>query len=128
MGISTDNSGMGLGTIHRGVYQVHTDGSGGGGGTTDASLSAHISASDPHPQYIKVSQKGAPNGVATLGADNLVPLANLPPAIAADAALAASLAAHVDPLTDPHPQYITAAKLAAALAGQRGRSYFISQI
>ena len=135
MGISTDDSGMGLSAFHRGVYQVRTgadagggSSGGGGGGTTDASLSAHISASDPHPQYIKVSQKGAPNGVAALGADGLLPLANLPPAIASDAALAASLAAHVDPLTDPHPQYITAAKLAAALAGQRGRSYFISQI
>ena len=113
MGISTDNSGMGLGTIHRGAYQVHTDGSGGGsgGGTTDASLSAHISASDPHPQYIKVSQKDAPNGVATLGEDGLLRPTQLPPVIAAG-----TLAAHVDPGGDPHPQYITAAELAAALS------------
>ena len=39
----------------------------------------------------------------------------------------AALSAHIS-ASDPHPQYITAAKLAAALAGQRGRSYFISQI
>jgi hypothetical protein len=62
------------------------------------------------------------------GDDGLVPLTRLPPDIATDAELAASLAAHVDPLTDPHRQYITAAKLAAALAGRRGRTYFISQI
>ena len=62
------------------------------------------------------------------GDDGLVPLTQLPPAIATDAELAAALAAHVDPLTDPHRQYITDGELAAALAGQRGRSYFISQI
>lgn len=98
--------------------------SGGGGGSSgDAALSAHISASDPHPQYIKVSQKGVPNGVATLGEDGLLQPAQLPPVIGA-----VTLAAHVDPSGDPHPQYITTAELAAALAGQRGRSYFISQI
>ena len=100
-------------------------GTGGGGGSSgDAALSAHISASDPHPQYITVGQKGAPNGVATLGEDGLLRPTQLPPDIAAG-----TLAAHVDPGGDPHPQYITAAKLAAALAGQlRCRSYFISQI
>lgn len=98
--------------------------SGGGGGSSgDAALSAHISASDPHRQYIKVSQKGAPNGVATLGEDGLLQPTQLPPVIAAG-----TLAAHVDPGGDPHRQYIKADDLAAALAGQRGRSYFISQI
>ena len=62
------------------------------------------------------------------GDDGLVPLTQLPPAIATDAELAAALAAHVDPLTDPHRQYVTAGELAVALAGQRSRSYFISQI
>ena len=62
------------------------------------------------------------------GDDGLVPLTRLPPAIVTDAELAAALAAHADPLTDPHRQYITASQLAVALAGQRGRSYFISQI
>lgn len=98
--------------------------SGGGGGSSgDAALSAHISASDPHRQYIKVGQKGAPNGVATLGEDGLLQPTQLPPVIAAG-----TLAAHVDPGGDPHRQYIKADDLAAALAGQRGRSYFISQI
>ena len=98
--------------------------SGGGGGSSgDAALSAHISASDPHRQYINVSQKGAPNGVATLGEDGLLQPTQLPPVIAAG-----TLAAHVDPGGDPHRQYIKADDLAAALAGQRGRSYFISQI
>lgn len=91
-------------------------------------VAAHEAKADPHAQYIKTSQRGVANGVAPLGADNLVPLANLPPAIATDAELAASLAAHVDPVTDPHPQYITAAELVAALAGRRGRTYFIAQL
>lgn len=91
-------------------------------------VAAHEAKADPHAQYIKTSQRGIANGVAPLGVDNLVPLANLPPAIATDAELAASLAAHVDPLTDPHPQYITAAELATALAGRRGHTYFIAQL
>jgi len=130
MGISTDDSGMGLSAFHRGVYQVRTGAdagggsSGGGGGSSgDAALSAHISASDPHPQYIKVSQKGAPNGVATLGENGQLLPTQLPPVIASG-----TLAAHVDPGGNPHPQYIKADDLAAALAGQRSRSYFISQI
>ena len=99
-------------------------GTGGGGGSSgDAALSAHISDSDPHRQYIKVDQKGAPNGVATLGEDGLLQPTQLPPVITAE-----TMAAHVDPSGDPHRQYITTAELAAALAGQRGRSYFISQI
>jgi phage-related tail fiber protein len=83
-------------------------------------VAAHVAAVDPHPQYMKAAQRGAANGVAPLGADNLVPLANLPPAIATDAELAASLSAHVDPLTDPHPQYMTSLEtmtvISAALA------------
>lgn len=101
-------------------------------------VAAHEAKADPHPQYqtqaegdaryIPLSQRGTANGVATLGGDGLVPLAQLPPAIATDAELAASLAAHVDPGGDPHPQYINAAELAAAFAGQRGRSYFYGQL
>ena len=99
-------------------------GTGGDGGSSgDAALSAHISDSDPHRQYIKVDQKGAPNGVATLGEDGLLQPTQLPPVITAG-----TMAAHVDPGGDPHRQYIKADDLAAALAGQRGRSYFISQI
>ena len=78
-------------------------------------MNAHLAAADPHPQYLKTAQRGAANGVAPLGADNLVPLANLPPAIATDAELAASLSAHVDPLTDPHSQYMTKAEASAAI-------------
>ena len=62
------------------------------------------------------------------GDDGLVPLTRLPPDIVTDAELAATLAAHVDPLTDPHRQYITAGEMAVALTGRRGRTYFISQI
>lgn len=113
-------------------------------------VAAHEAKADPHAQYIKAIQKGVANGVATLGGDGLVPLSQLPPAIATDAELAASLAAHVsagDPhpqyltpaegdaaiaahaaAADPHPQYINAAELAAAFAGRRARSFFIGQI
>lgn len=77
-------------------------------------VASHEIKADPHAgQYITTGQRGAANGVAPLGADNLVPLANLPPAIATDAELAASLAAHVDPAGHPHLQYITQSDLDA---------------
>ena len=76
-------------------------------------VAAHEAKADPHAQYIKTSQKGVANGVATLGGDGLVPLSQLPPAIATDAELAASLSAHVS-AGDPHPQYLTAAEGATA--------------
>lgn len=92
-------------------------------------VAAHEARADPHPgQYIKTSQRGAANGVAPLGADNLVPLANLPPAIATDAELAASLAAHVDPQAHPHQQYITADDLAAALRDGRARRHYFANL
>lgn len=69
-------------------------------------VAAHEAKPNPHPQYILATQKGVANGVATLGGDGLVPLSQLPPAIATDAELAASLAAHVG-AGDPHPQYLT---------------------
>lgn len=78
-------------------------------------VAAHEAKADPHAQYIKASQKGVANGVATLGGDGLVPLSQLPPAIATDAELAASLAAHVS-AGDPHPQYLTPAEGDAAIA------------
>lgn len=88
-------------------------------------LDGHNQDADPHDQYILKQQKGVAGGVATLDVDGLVPLAQLPPAIATDEELAASLAAHVDPLTDPHPQYITEAELQAVLLeGKARRHYF----
>ena len=95
----------------------------GTGGSSGDAVAAHEAKAEPHGQYINVSQKGMPNGVATLGEDGLLQPTQLPPGIAAGA-----LAAHVDPGGDPHRQYIKADDLAAALAGRRGRSYFISQI
>lgn len=77
-------------------------------------VAAHEAKLDPHPQYIKTSQKGIANGIATLGGDGLVPLSQLPPAIATDADLAASLSAHVS-AGDPHPQYMTTAETADAI-------------
>jgi phage-related tail fiber protein len=78
-------------------------------------VAAHEAKADPHAQYIKTSQKGVANGVATLGGDGLVPLSQLPPAIATDAELAASLSAHVG-AGDPHPQYLTPSEGDAAIA------------
>lgn len=67
-------------------------------------VAAHEAKANPHNQYIRTITRGAANGVAPLGADGLVPLANLPPAIATDE------------------------ELAAAFAGQRGRNYFFGQL
>lgn len=91
-------------------------------------VAAHEAKAEAHAQYIKTSQKGAANGVAPLGADNMVPLANLPPAIATDAELAASLSAHVDPAEDPHPQYATAAAVAALLLDGRARRHYFANL
>lgn len=77
-------------------------------------VAAHEAKPDPHPQYIKAVQKGVANGVATLGGDGLVPLSQLPPAIATDTELAASLSGHVG-AADPHPQYLTAAEGGTAI-------------
>lgn len=85
-------------------------------------VAAHEAKANPHAQYIPLAQKAAANGVAPLGADGLVPIANLPPAIATDAELAASLAAHVAPETNPHPQYVTATDLDGH--GRARRHYF----
>ncbi len=82
----------------------------------DNGIAAHEGKANPHGQYIRTVEKGEVAGVAPLGLDRLVPVAFLPPAIATDAELAASLSAHVDPNGDPHPQYVTADELAAALA------------
>lgn len=88
-------------------------------------IAAHEAKEDPHQQYIKVAQKAAADGVATLGGDGLVPLNQLPPAIATDAELAASLAAHIDPAGNPHQQYMTQAEVdARLLAGRARRHYF----
>ena len=101
-------------------------------------VAAHEAKADPHPQYqtqaegdaryVPLSQRGAASGVATLGGDGLVPLAQLPPAIATDAELAASLAAHVDTSGDPHPQYVTQAELDAQMLEGRARRYYFANL
>lgn len=98
-------------------------------------IGSHEAKPDPHPQYlthaegddrfVPLAQRAAAGGVATLGADGLVPLSQLPPAIASDAELAASLAAHVTE-PDPHPQYLTAAELQSVLRQQRARRHFFA--
>lgn len=96
--------------------------------TVDNAIAAHKAEADPHPgRFVPLAQRAAANGVATLGADGLVPLSQLPPAIATDEELATSLAAHVDPLTDPHPQYMTQAEFDAAIAGMAARTYYRAQ-
>lgn len=44
-----------------------------------AEVATHAAAGDPHTGYQRESEKGAANGYAPLGADGLVPAANLPP-------------------------------------------------
>ena len=86
----------------------------------------HIDTDGTRRRYSFQVQQGF--GGNSGGDDGLVPLTRLPPAIVTDAELAAALATHNDPLTDPHRQYIMADDLAAALAGRRGRTYFIGQL
>jgi hypothetical protein len=45
-----------------------------------AAIGAHEAAADPHAGYQKEGEKGAANGYASLGADGIVPSAQLPPA------------------------------------------------
>lgn len=85
-------------------------------------VAAHEAKANPHAQYIHLSQKGANGGVAPL-VDGLVPIEHLPPAIATDTELAASLSAHVNPANDPHQQYLNAARM--ALIG-RARGYYFA--
>ncbi|MBS1186674.1 MAG: Phage-related tail fiber protein-like protein [Burkholderiaceae bacterium] len=89
-------------------------------------ITAHEAKADPHPQYIEVAEKAAASGVAPLDENRRVPLEHLPPAIATDEELAASLYAHVDPATDPHPQYLTKTR-GDELYGQT-ISYFMGQL
>ncbi|MET0264708.1 MAG: phage tail protein [Duganella sp.] len=88
-------------------------------------IAAHEDREDPHTQYLKAAQKGARNGLATLGSDGLVPLAQLPPAIATDADLAAALAAHTN-ADDPHPQYLNNARAANAAATNWAEQFFMA--
>jgi phage-related tail fiber protein len=87
-------------------------------------IAAHEAKTDPHPQYLRKAQRGVADGVASLDGDGLVPLSQLPPAIATDIELAASLSAHVNPTQDPHTQYLTAARMQALLRGARAQRYF----
>lgn len=57
---------------HEGVYDP--------AGTASSAVSTHAAAADPHTGYQKESEKGAANGYASLGADGLVPSAQLPAA------------------------------------------------
>lgn len=54
--------------------QIISEGTGAGG--TDESLSAYLSST-----YVPLSQKAAANGVATLGSDSKIPIAQLPDAV-----------------------------------------------
>lgn len=107
--------------------------------TVSDAVAAHEIKPDPHPQYMRESeadqryipqpQRGVAGGVAPLGADGLVPLSHLPPAIATDAELAASLAGHVSPDQHPHPQYLRAIDADQRYARMaRARSFFMSHV
>lgn len=45
--------------------------------TVVTDLTAHVAAADPHTGYQKESEKGQPNGYASLGPDSLVPQSQL---------------------------------------------------
>ncbi len=91
-----------------------------------AVMTAHTAAADPHAQYIKTSQKGAVNGIATLGGDGLVPPSQLPqhltPAEGVAVAVAA-VAAH-EAASDPHQQYMTQPEVEAQMLAGRALRYF----
>lgn len=131
--VETSNAGQVTLTVDPGVVLATSQ-------TVINAIAVHEAKPDPHPQYlthpegderyIPSLQRGAAGGVAPLGDDNLVPLANLPPAIATDAELAASLSAHVDPASDPHPQYLTQpdGDDRYVQLGRRASRYFFNQI
>ncbi|MDE2388897.1 MAG: phage tail protein [Betaproteobacteria bacterium] len=72
----------------------------------------HEAKANPHPQYILQTKRGAVNGVASLDGSGLVPMSQMPPALATDVELAAAIAAHLA-AADPHAQYAADADLAA---------------
>jgi hypothetical protein len=78
----------------------------------DDPVIAHEAAVDPHPQYQKESEKGQPNGYASLDGSGTVPDAQIPATIARDTEVAAAIAAH-EAAGDPHPQYTTGAEAGA---------------
>lgn len=109
-------------------------------------VAAHEAKSSPHPQYILESKRGAANGVASLDPGGLVPLSQLPSALATDTEVSAAISAHLaasNPhpeyatdadlaahvaASDPHPQYATDADLAAAINGQSKKRLFSREI
>lgn len=85
-------------------------------GTAAAAVAAHVALPDPHPQYTTAAEAAALAPVQSVnGQTGAVTLDAID--VGADSAgtAAAAVAAHVA-LADPHPQYTTAAELAAALA------------
>lgn len=65
---------------------------------------AHTAAADPHTQYQRESEKGQPNGYASLDASGLVPDAQIPASIARDSEVP-DLGGHVA-AADPHVGYV----------------------
>lgn len=47
-------------------------------GAAAGAMSSHVGATDPHPQYARVAEKGSAGGLATLGSDGKVPTGQLP--------------------------------------------------
>lgn len=61
-------------------------------GTAAALIASHEAGIDPHPQYMLAAEKGAANGVATLGDDGRIPKAQQSAAVQEGIAAAGSTA------------------------------------
>jgi len=64
-------------------------------------LTAHLSAADPHAQYLLDTQRGVANGVAPLDGSGVVPDIRLPASIARDSEAQGYVTTHVN-ANDPH--------------------------
>lgn len=89
-------------------------------GTADAAVAAHIAAADPHPQYTTEAEAAAAAPVQSVNmktGDVVLDASDVgaDPAGSASSAVSAHVAA-----PNPHPQYATAAEVAAAITAQKG--------
>ena len=73
-------------------------------GTTDHSALTNLTSGDPHTQYQKESERGQPDGYASLDSSGTVPDAQLPSTIARDTEVATAVSTHAGE-SDPHTVY-----------------------
>jgi hypothetical protein len=78
----------------------------------DGAVATHAGASDPHTGYQKESEKGSANGYASLDGSGLVPDAQIPAAVARDSEVTSAVSDH-EGAANPHPTYETSAEAQA---------------